>query len=162
MVAMGRISAPFGIKGWVKIHPFTESPQALRKFPIWWLEMREGWEPWPVAEVKVHRDSIIARLEGCADRAQAARLKGLTVAVPRSALVPLGSGEYYLCDLVGLKVLNRQNEPLGEVIGFVETGGNLVLKIQAEKERLIPFVESVVQAVDLERGQLRVDWEADY
>jgi len=165
MIVMGRISAPFGVKGWVKVHPYCADPRSLLDFPAWWLG-REGQEDWserPVVQAALHGKALIAWLEGVTKRDQAARLKDLDVAVPRSALSTPQAGEFFLADLLGLEVVNRQGERLGRVAGFLEAGPNLVLRIAAEGcERLIPFAESLVDQVELAAGELHVNWAADY
>jgi len=82
--------------------------------------------------------------------------------VPRSALPATDEGEYYWSDLLGLRVTNVRNEELGRVRTLLETGANQVLVVDGERERLIPFVSAVVVSVDLARGELVVDWEADF
>jgi 16S rRNA processing protein RimM len=161
MIVMGRVSAPHGVKGWIKVHPYTAEPDRLLQFSTWWLgqERATNWEPKAVAKAECSGRSLTASLEGVADRETASRLKGLEIAVPRSALPALDPGEYYLADLFGLAVLNRQGESLGTVAGFFETKSNLVLKVQGERERLIPFTEAAIEEVQLSKGRLRVDWD---
>jgi 16S rRNA processing protein RimM len=162
MIVMGRICAPYGVKGWIKILPYTTEPDQLVQFPVWWLGKEPGatWERKAVAEVKCAGRSLTASLEGVADREAASRLKGMHIALPRSALPAPEAGEYYLFDLLGLAVVNRQDESLGIVAGFLETGANLVLRVHAERERLIPFAEAVIEEVQLSEGWMRVDWDA--
>ena len=72
-------------------------------------------------------------------------------------------GEYYWSDLQGLEVVTLQGESLGTVDHLLETGANDVLVVTGERERLIPFVlGQVVDDVDLERGEIRVDWDRDF
>jgi 16S rRNA processing protein RimM len=89
-------------------------------------------------------------------------LRGREVAVPRAELPRNEEGEYYWTDLEGLRVGNLQGEALGVVTGLLETGASQVLVVQSERERLIPFVSAVVKSVDLARGELVVDWGADF
>jgi 16S rRNA processing protein RimM len=162
MVVMGRIVGPFGLKGWVKIQAFTETPGGLLDHPTWWLGHNGNWVQRQVEERAEHGRSVIAKFAGCDDREMAAALKSREVAVPRSALPATGQGEYYWSDLVGLRVANIQNEELGRVGRLLETGANQVLVVEGERERLIPFVSAVIVSVDLARGELVVDWGADF
>jgi 16S rRNA processing protein RimM len=84
------------------------------------------------------------------------------VALPRAALPETRSGEYYWADLIGLAVVNTGSKELGSVVGMLQTGANDVLVVQGERERLIPFIATVVREVDLKAGVIRVDWDADY
>lgn len=159
---MGRIAAPFGVRGWVKIQPFTEEIDGLLDFPVWHLGRGADWREVKVLEADVHSKSLVARLQGCDDRDAAAALKGLEVAVPRDELPETGEDEYYWADLIGLEVVNTQGENLGKVADLLETGANDVLVVEGERERLIPFIAQVILEVDLKAGRISVDWGADY
>ncbi|OGA20627.1 MAG: 16S rRNA processing protein RimM [Betaproteobacteria bacterium RIFCSPLOWO2_02_FULL_67_26] len=159
---MGRIAAPFGVKGWIRIQPNTAAPGNLLAYPSWWVGREGDWRETAVAEAKVQGRAVIARLEGCDDRDAAAALRGKSVAVPRAALPRPQSGEYYWADLIGLKVTNTAGQELGQVTGVLQTGANDVLVVQGERERLIPFIATVMREVDPEAGVVRVDWSAEY
>lgn len=159
---MGRITAPFGIKGWVKLQPFTAEPANLLAYPLWWIGSEAGWQQCRVERADVHSGSIVAKLAGCEDRDAAMRYRGRQVAVSRESLPAAGNNEFYWADLIGLRVVNVQGEDLGTVSRVFETGANDVLVLEGDRERLIPFTEHVVQQVDLAGGVIRVDWGADY
>jgi 16S rRNA processing protein RimM len=163
LVVMGRITAPFGIKGWVKLQPFTQAPESLTAYPQWWIGSRDtGWQAVKVDQSQAQMGSVVAKLAGCEDRDAAALYRGREVAVPRSAFPEAAENEFYWADLVGLKVMNEQDEDLGTVARVLETGANDVLVVEGERERLIPFTEVVIRKVDLAGGVIRVDWGADY
>jgi 16S rRNA processing protein RimM len=159
---MGHIVAPFGVRGWIKVRPQTESVEGLLVYRTWWLAAQGEWQPRRVLEGRVHGTDLIARLEGVEDRDRAAQLRGVRVAVPRSELPPAPEGEYYWSDLIGLSVLNREGVRLGRVVEIFATGANDVLVVRGERERLIPFIEAVVVKVDIEASLLTLDWDADY
>jgi 16S rRNA processing protein RimM len=159
---MGRILAPFGVKGWVKVQPNTAEIRNLLTYRNWWVEHEGDWRETAVAEAKVQGSAVVARLAGCDDREAAATLRGKAVAVPRAALPEAKSGEFYWADLIGLAVVNEEALELGRVVGMLETGANDVLVVQGERERLIPFIETVIREVDLPSGIVRVNWAADY
>lgn len=162
MVTMGRIAAPFGVQGWIKVQPFTKEVGGLKDFPVWWLGSGDNWRQYPVLEAGIHGQTLIAKLAGCDDRDAAARLKGCEIAVPREQLPAAGADEYYWADLIGLAVVNAQDEALGTVSDLLATGANDVLVVRGERERLIPFIAQVVLEVDLVAKRIRVDWGADY
>ena len=115
----------------------------------------------------VEAEALAAKLAGCEDRDAAALFRGRDVAIPREAFPAAGENEFYWADLIGLEVVNEQDEKLGRVTEVFETGASDVLVVQgrdgeAEKERLIPFLESVVRKVDLPGRVIRVDWGLDY
>lgn len=159
---MGRIAAPFGVQGWIKIQPFTEEVDGLADFDSWWLGDGKGWREVAVKGCNAHGATLVAKLEGCNDRDAAATLKGSQVAVPRSTLPRTAKDEYYWSDLIGLAVVNLQGEALGKVSGLLETGVHDVMVVQNGQERLIPFIAQYVIEVDVAGGQVRVDWGLDY
>ncbi len=165
MLVMGKVAAAYGIKGWVKIQPFTEYQDSLGDYPQWFLgnEAVDTWRQVTVAQCKLHGKVLIARLDECPDRNAAERLRGELIAVPRSWLPEEDEDEFYWNDLIGLEVINLQQKSLGKVTSLLETGANDVLVVNGDAgQLLIPFVESVAGEVDLEQGMMLVDWQEDY
>ena len=160
---MGRILGPFGVKGWLKVKPFTERPGSLGRFSRWLVQTREGWQEWPVEEFALHSKGPVARLEGCEDREAAFRLQGCEVAVTRAELGEPEDGSLYWIDLVGLEVVDESGGALGKVEGLFESGETSVLVVRDEtRERMIPFVPGYVKAVDRDARRITVDWKSDY
>ena len=166
---MGCISAPFGIKGWIRVQSYTESAGSLKRYPTWWLgddHSPSGWREYEVQQTQVQGVDIVAKLAGCEDRDAAAAFKGRVVAVPREAFPPVEKGEFYWADLVGLKVTNIEGLDFGVVSSMLETGANAVMVVQQSAvdggERLIPFIASVIKRVDIAAGVIEVDWGADF
>ena len=164
MVIMGRVAAAHGIRGLVKIQPYTEYIDSLLDYRSWWLGYEHGpWHEVKAQQCEVHGKTLVAQLPDCPDRNAAEKLKGLLVAVPRSSLPKQDGDEYYWSDLIGLTVINEAGEPMGKVTNLLETGANDVLCVQGnDSEILIPFVASAIRQVDLKTGTIRVDWSADY
>lgn len=159
---MGHVGVPFGVRGWVKVHAYTEHSDSLLDYPVWWLGRNGQWRECEVLGCDVHPKALVAHLAGCDDRDAAAALRGSEIAVPRESLPQVDENEYYWADLIGLKVVNAAGQELGSITGLLETGANDVLVVQGERERLIPFVAQVVLEVDLAAGLVRVDWGLDY
>ena len=159
---MGRISAPFGIQGWIKIKTFTESADGLADHDRWWIGSGQDWKPYAMQEFAARPAATVAKLEGVDDRNAAEALRGLEVAVSREALGPAEPGSIYWIDLVGLEVRTVSGEALGKVEGLFETGETSVLVVKGERERMIPFVPQYVKGVDREAKRITVDWEAGY
>ena len=164
MVIMGRIVAAHGIRGWIKIQPFTEYVDSLLDYRTWWIGQEQGpWRELEVEQCEVHGKTLAAQLPDCPDRTAAEKLKGLLIAVPRSSLPKQDEGEYYWSDLIGLSVVNEAGVTLGTVTNLLETGANEVLSVQGDSgEILIPFVASAIKQVDLKKRIIRVDWALDY
>lgn len=159
---MGRIAAPHGVKGWIKVQPLTAEARSLLDYRNWWIGGEGGWQEHAIVGGTVQGQSLLAKLENCDDREAAALLKGKTVAVPRAALPAAQAEEYYWADLIGLRVVNVVEQDLGRVTAVVQTGANDVLVVEDGRERLIPFIAQVIREVDPGAGVIRVDWGADY
>lgn len=164
LIVLGRIVAPFGVRGWVKVHPFGDDPAAWRKMAHWWLGVDpEGaaWQSYELSGLRQHGKGLVAKLAGVDDRAGAEAIDGRYIAAPREALPEAGENEYYWADLIGLEVVNEQGERLGKVASLIETGANDVLVVRdGEAERLLPFVGEVVKAVG--GGRVLVAWQKDW
>jgi 16S rRNA processing protein RimM len=151
------------LKGWVKVHSYTDPREAILDYRPWRLAAPGG----ATREVCIergqpHGKTLIAALPGVATPEQGRALVGQEVRVPRSALPETGSGSWYWSDLIGLSVVNEEGVPLGTVRQMIETGANDVMVLDGERERLVPFVrEQVVKSVDLESREICVDWHPD-
>ena len=169
---MGRVIAPYGVKGWVKIHAYTEDRATLLDYAAWWIRPRAGsaeadggWREYVIEASREHGATLIAQLAGIGDREAAATLKGADIGVPRATLPAAEGNEIYYTDLVGLEVLNRQGVRLGIVAKVQDFGAHPVLCVRDEAsavERMIPFVAVYVDAVDVGKGRIDVDWQLDY
>lgn len=160
---MGRVAGSYGVKGWLRIQPYTDSPEALCDYPTWWIAEPAGLCELKVLEAKLHGDVVVAQVEGVQSREEAVMLKGAEVSVARSALPAPAEDEFYWADLIGLDVVNEQEEVLGQVAGHLSTGAHDVMRVvDGEKERLIPFVEAAIRKVDMKARRIRVDWGADW
>ena len=167
MIVLGRIVGPFGVQGWVRVHPFGDDPLSWKKMRQWWLGADpdgDVWVPYTLSGCKEHgKGGIVASFAEVTDRNGAESVDGYYIAAPREALPKPDADEYYWADLVGLEVHNASGVVLGKVSGLMSTGAHDVLQVQdGDTERLIPFVASYVTAVDIDGGRINVEWEADW
>ena len=161
-VILGRIVGLFGVRGWVKVHSYTEPREALLDYRDWLLGRDGAWQNVELVEGRQHGKGIVVRLQGVEDRDAAAELLGSEIGVDRDTLPEPEEGHYYWSDLEGLTVENKDGTELGKVAYLMATGANDVLVVDGPAERLIPFVpETVILDVDLAAGVIRVDWEWD-
>jgi len=159
---LGRISGLYGVRGWVKVHSYTDPREAILKYRGWLLERDDVWRETSVAEGRKQGKTVIARLEGVTDRDMAAAYVGTMIGVARADLPETASGEYYWADLEGLEVVHQDGRVLGKVVYLLATGANDVLVVQGEQEILVPFViDEVIKGVDLAAGIISVDWDWD-
>lgn len=163
VVRLGEISGVHGVRGWVKVLSFTEPRSNLLDYSTWQLEQGSHQLEVKVEAARESGKRLIAKLHGFDDRDAAAELIGASIAVRRSALPALAPGEYYWADLEGLAVRNVDGVQLGRVERLMATGANDVLVLDGGGERLIPYIEGeTVRSVDIEAGEIVVDWEASY
>jgi len=168
MIVLGRIVAPFGVKGWVRVHPFGDDPLSWSEMPQWWLAddadaPESAWQPVRLAGFKEHGAGLVAAFVGHDDRNGAEALQGRFIGAPREALPKPDADEYYWGDLIGLAVVNQADEALGTVEALMSTGAHDVLQVRdGDEERLIPFVAAYVLDVDLAARTIRVDWQKDW
>jgi 16S rRNA processing protein RimM len=163
MLVMGRVAAPFGIRGWVKIRTLTTHAGNLRNYPVWWLERDGEWRETAVTAAKVQRNFLVAQFAGVNEREAAASFKGRAIAVPREQLPRTADHEFYWADLIGLKIVNIERHEFGRVSRVLQTGANDVLVVDGTKrETLIPFIAAAILKVDLAAGVIEVDWGEDW
>jgi 16S rRNA processing protein RimM len=152
-VALAAIAGAHGISGEVRLKLFAQSPDSLKHHK----QVRAGDRLLTLVSLKGDRTPI-ARFAEIADRTAAEALRGRLVTVPRSALPPLGEGEYYHADLIGLPCESPAGEPLGRVVAVEDFGAGDLLEIEKPDGRrtLIPFRPGVA---DLSNGRIVADPE---
>jgi 16S rRNA processing protein RimM len=169
-VVAGKLGAPYGIKGWLKVHSFTDDPEGIFDFSPWLIGQQGNWQAIEVTDWRRHNKSFIAKLANVEDRDQANLLTNYEIAIYESQLPDLPEGEFYWRDLIGLSVVTDKGYDLGKVDDLMETGSNDVLVVKAnakdafgQGERLIPYLtDTVVLNVDLNEGIITVDWDPSF
>lgn len=207
LVELGRVVSAYGVKGWIKIQPHSSQAEVLLAARTWWLAPR-AVSPTPRASgpsgsapsagfaapaapraVKVlaarpQGSTVVASLEGMADREQAEAMRGQGVYVSRSDFPPLEPGEYYWVDLIGCLVYGEDGaEPvlLGRVSEVADNGAHALLKVQRlamdpvqpdprpvltakgqQQEILVPFVDAHLLSVDVAGRRIDTNWPLDY
>lgn len=155
-VALGVIGRPHGVKGLVRIKPYTERPRDVAAYgPV---ELADG-RRFAIEAVTEAKGMVTARIEGIDDRAAAAALTGEEIFVPRTALPEAGVNEFYYHDLIGLRAVSVEGAELGRVVAVHDFGAGPVLEIgEATGDTvMVPFTDAVVPDVDIEGGRLRID-----
>ena len=166
-IIVGKIGAPYGVKGWAKINSYTDVPDGIFDYHPWILG--DGKE-YQIDEWRPHGKNLVAKLVGIDSRDDAERIKNLDIAITPAQLPELEDGEFYWRDLQGMKVINLQGYDLGVVKEIFNTGANDVMSVKAnikdafgQKERLLPFVlDNVVQSVDKNGRVITVDWDPGF
>ena len=163
-VELGRIGAPFGVKGWVHVDSYTDPPDSLLEYPQWILRSGSGERVTrKLVEGHPHSDRLVARLDGIEDRDAAARLTGSVIEVQRADLPPPGKRQHYQADLIGLAVRNLEGVDMGRVEQFVDTpsGPVMVVKDADGREHWVLATREHLRKVEVDAGLILVDWSLD-
>lgn len=156
-VCLGVITGAVGIKGEVRIKPFTDAPESIAAYgPV---SLGETGAKRALKISRLAKGQVVARLEGVTDRNAAEALKGTELHVARSALPPEEEDEYYHADLIGLKVETLSGAPLGKVKAVFDFGAGEILEIAliGGETALLPFTKDVVPEVLISEGKLVAD-----
>lgn len=157
-IEIGKIINTHGVRGHVKVMPFTDYPERFRKMKHIFLQKRNGeLKEYGIEEVKYVKNTILLKLQGVNDMDQAQLLKDTVLVVERKDAVKLPKDTYYIFDLLGCSVYEDQ-ECLGVVTDVLQTGSNdvYVVKDENEKELLIPALGWVVLSVDIAQKKIQV------
>lgn len=128
MVLLGIITAPHGIKGEVKIHTFTESPENITAYGP--LTDKSGTKTFKISVVRTSGDHLVARINGISDRNEAEKLRKQELYVFRSQLPETASDEYYIEDLVELKVVDASGLIIGSIVYVHNFGGGEIVEVK--------------------------------
>ena len=170
----GKITGCYGIKGWVKVHSFTDPAENLFRFGKWMLQRRGALVAVEFDHWKPQGKGMVAHIAGVDDRDLAESYKGLQIVVEADSLPPLEEGEFYWRQLQGLQAWGREPGSsddrvlLGTVDYLIETGANDVLVVIGKDgkgtpvECLVPWIEQVIVEVNLDQRRLLIDWDADF
>jgi len=152
---VGRVSKAHGITGELRIVPHWESSDALEQVSEIWLTLKDQRTAYAIERARAVPRAYLVKLRGIDDRNAAEALHGATVSVPRSVLPPLEPGEYYLVDLIGVKVLGPDGE-IGEVTGIVShpTVDVIVLRLADGTSAEQPLAEPWLSRVDIGARQV--------
>ncbi|QZX82097.1 ribosome maturation factor RimM [Metapseudomonas otitidis] len=168
LIVLGKIFSVHGVRGEVKVYSFTDPLDNVLDYPRWTLTRDGEVKQVEVASGRVQGKFLVVKLKGLDDRDVARTYAGFEIRVPESELPELEEDEFYWHQLEGLSVINQDGQLLGKVDHLLETGANDVMVVKPctgsldDRERLLPYTEQCVQAIDLDAGEMRVDWDADF
>jgi 16S rRNA processing protein RimM len=162
-IVLGRVTGPFGVRGWVKVASFTEPPDEILGYARWRADSPgEPVRELRPAEGRVHGKGFVVRLEDVDDRAAAIALGKPELWVERQELPALEAGRFYRADLVGFEVVNLAGERLGRVDHFLDLPANPVMVVAGERERWLPIGPGRPMRVDAAGRRITVDWDAEF
>jgi 16S rRNA processing protein RimM len=162
-IVVGRFGRPHGVKGSVTVHSFTEPPDNILRYPVWYAFINNQWQPIRLLQAEMQNKYIIAQIEGYPEREMVAQLTNVDIAVPQNQLEELEAGEYYWYQLIGMKVVNSEGDLFGEVTEILPTGSNDVLVVEGKKRHLIPYLPGqFILEINSKERLITVDWEMDF
>lgn len=159
LVLIGKIVGAHGLKGTSKIQTYAESLEIFRSGTALLVSSPGGDESrYEIDWIKSHSRGALLALKKVSDRQQAKLLIGSELYIEKSELPKLEAGTYYWFDLIGVKVYTSDDRYIGCLDSIIETGANDVYVVKnAEREILVPALESVVRSVDIESKIMRVE-----
>lgn len=153
-LVVGRVVAPFGIRGDVKIHVMTDFPERFTERPLY---VGPDRVPYEVAEWRPHGANLaVLSLKGVETRDDAEVLRNAFLYAHLDDVAHLPRGEYYVYQIIGLAAVTDDGRAIGTVSDVFSTGSNDVYAVRSpdDREILIPAIKDVVERIDLEAGRL--------
>lgn len=152
-ICMGVILAAHGIKGEVKIHPYSQNPEDLVSYGP--LYNQSGDKLYELRIKRVQNNAVIATVKGCNDRNAAEQLRGTKLYIPRQALPEPDAEEFYHEDLLNLKVLLPDATEIGIITAVHNFGAGDMLEVAlsgSNKTEMLPFTKAVIPHINLAEG----------
>lgn len=155
---IGQIVNTFGIKGMVKVKPFTDNIKRFDKLEKVYIKNKEGKKEYKIEEVKYHKNMVLIKFVGIENPEEANLLRESYLLVDRETEEPLEEGTYYIVDMIGLEVYTDKGENLGILEDIFNTGSNdiYVVKNELGKQILLPAIKEVIKQVDMENKKITV------
>lgn len=152
---IGRVVAPFGIRGEMKTEILTDFPERFEELQEVALVSGSGeTRVLNVQGARLHKGRVLLKLRGIETLEDVEAWRGAEVRVPRSAAVPLAPGDYYVSDLVGMEIVTRDGRRVGPVEDILQSPAHDLLRTG---EVLIPMVRAIVLEIDIEARRIVVD-----
>ena len=155
---VGQIVNTFGIKGEVKVTPFTDDINRFDDLEKVYVKTRKEDKLYKVENVRYHKNMVLLKLEGIENPEQGELLKNAYLEIDREEAIPLEEGQYFIVDLIGLDVYTDEGKLLGKVDDIYNTGANdiYVVKDELGKQVLLPAIKEVIKQVDIENKKMIV------
>ena len=153
-VVIGKISAPHGVRGEVRIVPLTDFPERFENLKTVFLEDDSKME---LESVKFSNKFIIAKFKNINSRNDIEIFNGKLLMLNRSDIPSLPEGEYYNFDIIGLEVIDNKGSKLGKITEVLKTGSNDVYVVEGKKQILVPALKNVVKEINLTDGFMKVE-----
>lgn len=157
ILQVGEIVNTHGLRGEVKVVPWTDYPEVFEEFECVYTDIKKEKITLKIKSIKYQKSNLIIKFEGIDHIDEAEKLKTRTLYVNREQLGEPEEG-YYICDLLGCKVITDEGVLLGQIEDVFSTGANdvYVVGAQGKKQILLPVIDDVILSVDIEKGEILV------
>lgn len=156
---IGQIVNTYGIKGFLKVVPYTDDIKRFEKLKSVYIEQKNKKEEAFIEEVKYSKNLVLLKIKGIDTIEQAEKYKNSIIKIDRKNAVELPENSYFIADLIGLDVYTVDGENLGKLEDIFRTGSNdvYVVKNELGKQILLPAIESVIKQIDLDGSKIIVN-----
>ena len=158
LLQVGIITSTHGIKGEVKVYPTTDDINRFKKLKHVVLDTKKEKIELEIEQVKFFKQYAILKFKGIDDINDIEKYKNMSLYVTRENAVKLKKDEYFIADLIGLKVINEDETYFGELKDVISTGANDVYVIETNEngEVLIPAIKDCILSVDMEERLMKI------
>lgn len=158
LLQTGVITTTHGVRGEVKVFPTTDDPMRFKKLKQVILDTGKEQIELEVAGARFFKNLVILKFKGIDNINDVEQYRQKSLYVTRENAVPLGENEYFIADLIGLKVVSDEGEELGDLSDVLQTGANDVYVVSKENtpDLLIPAIRDCIRQVDIESGTMQV------
>lgn len=155
---VGQIVNIFGIKGQLKVKPFTDDMERFEELKTVYICKKNEMKKVEIEDVKYNKQCVLLKVKGIEDLTEAEKYKGLFLKIDRKDAKKLPKDTYFIADILGLEVYTDEGELLGKVDDIFPTGANdvYVVKNELGKQILLPSIPEVIKEIDLEKGKVIV------
>lgn len=155
---VGQIVNTFGIKGFVKVNPFTDDISRFDKLNKVYIKNKSDKKELEIEEVKYHKNMVLLKFKNIDKIEDAENLRNSYILIDRKEQKPLDKDTYYIVDLLGLEVYTDENKLLGKLEDIYNTGSNdiYVVKDELGKQILLPAIKDVIKEIDMEGKKIVV------
>ncbi len=157
LITVGRIVAPHGIRGELRVRVETDFPDRFARMRSGYLVSDGRARAIEILSARPHQDGMLLTIDGVGDRTTAEGLRGAEIAVLRAELVPLGADTFYVFEIIGMRVRTEDGRILGTVAQVMRGSANDVYVVtDGTREVLLPALRQVVLKVDRPAGEILV------
>ena len=154
-IKVGKITSPVGIKGEVKVYPYTDYPERFEELET----VQADGDTVEIEKVRYHKNLVILKLKGINDRNAAEAMRDKFLTISKDEVRELDDDEYFIFDLIGLEAVDQESRHLGKVTDVIQNSAQDLYEITTDsgKKNLVPAVYELVTDIDINSGIMRIN-----